>query len=232
MRQTAKRKGLGRWALRALGFALFCAVAGFPIFVAQLERYDTGAPRADAIVVLTGGDVRLEKGLALLEQSVAQRLLISGVFQDTRRADLVAQSPGSQSYFECCVDLGRSAPNTLGNAAETAAWVHARGFRSLIVVTAAYHMPRSLIEMRAQMPGITLYPKPVHPETITMDRWWTDRRSAYVLANEYLKFLAAHGRIAVFDLVGLRHDALAEAPVIEEAPGRRMAEPAAAAQAR
>ena len=54
--------------------------------------------------------------------------------------------------FDCCVDLGFTAANTLGNARETAEWARAKGYSALILVTADYHMPRARLELRAAMP--------------------------------------------------------------------------------
>ncbi|MBI3452025.1 MAG: YdcF family protein, partial [Rhodospirillales bacterium] len=68
--------------------------------------------------------------------------------------------------FDCCADLGRTAANTHGNAAETAAWVRGHHYRRLVIVTASYHMPRALREFAAEMPGVMLQPYPVEPDGI------------------------------------------------------------------
>lgn len=121
----------------------------------------------DGIVVLTGGALRLDEAAILLTQGRAKRLLISGVSTDTLPEDIRSRLPGLPlELFQCCVDLGYQARNTIGNADEAAAWAVARDMRTLRVVTAAYHMPRSLIELRRTLPQVELVPHPVFPERV------------------------------------------------------------------
>ena len=105
------------------------------------------------IVALTGGDERLDAAVSLLENRSGQRLLISGVHPTTTKQELKLLSHGGRR-FDCCADLGYAAENTHGNAEEAARWARAHRFKSLIVVTARYHMPRSLTEFQAAMPGV------------------------------------------------------------------------------
>ena len=101
--------------------------------------------RAEGIVALTGGsNRRLQAGMALLQAGRGQRLLISGVNRRTTREEVRwAARAVAGPLYECCVDLGFEAIDTLGNARETAEWARARGYDRLILVTADYHMPRS-----------------------------------------------------------------------------------------
>ena len=69
-----------------------------------------------------------------------------------------------QTLFNCCVDLGKAALNTEGNAEETADWANVYGFASIVLVTADYHMPRSLILFRKAMPGVHIVAHPVSGE--------------------------------------------------------------------
>jgi uncharacterized SAM-binding protein YcdF (DUF218 family) len=106
--------------------------------------------------------------------------------------------------FDCCADLGFAATDTRGNAEEAAHWAREHNYRSLIVVTTSYHMPRSLAEFGAQMPGVKLLPFPVPPEERNPPAaWQTFRR----LHGEYAKFLASMARIAFQGLTGRTDDA-------------------------
>jgi uncharacterized SAM-binding protein YcdF (DUF218 family) len=152
-------------------------------------------PQADAIVALTGGSViRLEAAEALLEEGLGQRLLISGVNRETTRKQVRAtlitgeQASGGRT-FDCCVDLGFQAENTLGNARETAPWVARHHDHTLIVVTADYHMPRALLELKAAMPGVVLYPFPVATEAVDARRWWASPDQARRMVLEYCKYV-------------------------------------------
>ena len=107
---------------------------------------------ADGIVVLTGGSSRVSDAMELLAAGYGKRLLISGVHPTNAASDISRSLPDNQSLLRCCVDLDRSAVNTRSNAAQTRRWVHERGFKSLIVVTSNYHMPRAVVELSHAMP--------------------------------------------------------------------------------
>ena len=100
---------------------------------------------ADGIVVLTGGADRINAAIALLQRGQAKRLLITGVHPEIVPADLSGVTIGTRTLFECCVDLGREARNTRGNAIEAAKWANAHNYHRLIIVTANYHTPRALL---------------------------------------------------------------------------------------
>ncbi len=149
--------------------------------------------RADAIVALTGPSAAVR----LLEQDKGQRVLISGVNREVRRQELRALTPGSTRLFNCCVDLGFEAEDTVGNAQEIAAWTRAKGYRSLIVVTSDYHMPRSLVEIRGQLPGVKLTPYAISTPSLDNVRWWRAAVTARRMTLEYMKYLAVLGREGV-----------------------------------
>jgi uncharacterized SAM-binding protein YcdF (DUF218 family) len=159
--------------------------------------------KADAIVVLTGASsLRIEAAVELLEQGLGQRLLISGVNREATRAQVREATSSAGRAFDCCVDLGFQAENTLGNAHETEAWAHAHHYHSLIVVTADYHMPRAILELHAALPAVMLTPYPVATQTLDTHHWWATRESARRMTVEYCKYLAVLARNT---LSSLRH---------------------------
>jgi uncharacterized SAM-binding protein YcdF (DUF218 family) len=168
---------------------------------ADRVRGFTPAPepaRADAIVALTGPSAeRVNAAIRLLEQDKGQRVLISGVNREVRRQELRALTPGSNRLFNCCVDLGFEAEDTVGNAQEIAAWAEAKGYDSLIVVTSDYHMPRALTEIRAAAPGVELTPYAVETPSLDNSRWWKAAVTARRMTLEYMKYLAALARATV-----------------------------------
>lgn len=187
-----------RFVIAFAGSVLALAVFGFVLFAnAVMREPEVKDVRADGIVVLTGGQVRIAEAARLLEDGRGQRLLISGVNQKIGRSSLIKISGLDEKIFACCVDLGYAALNTVGNAEETRRWAEALGYQRLIVVTASYHMPRSLAELARAMPGIELVPHPVAPEGLRRKVWWLDATAARLLASEYLKFLPAALRLAV-----------------------------------
>lgn len=175
-------------ALRVLAFLVVAGVlVGFLVFAVRIATYDTpdGDRRADAIVVLTGDVGRTAAALDLLRSGQAPRLLISGVDPSATSADIQRHSGVSDAELECCVILGRDATDTIGNAREAGALVRENGYRSLIVVTSDYHLPRSLLEMHALMPGVELIPYPVRTTPP-----WRDLGATRLWLQEYAKLTA------------------------------------------
>jgi uncharacterized SAM-binding protein YcdF (DUF218 family) len=179
-----------RWTgLAALGIAALGA-AGFLAFLAALPKHDPAeSVRTDAIVVLTGGQARIAEGMRLFRADMAERVLISGVHDDVDLRTLLDAHGVPPGDAECCVDLGHAARSTRGNARETAAWLRKHGYTSARLVTADYHMPRSLRVFRRHVDGIRLIPHPVEPPRVRDDPWWRSAKTARLLAREYGKYL-------------------------------------------
>ncbi|AHB47587.1 hypothetical protein W911_02845 [Hyphomicrobium nitrativorans NL23] len=189
---------LRRFLIGSLGGAVALVAFGFVLFANAVTREpELQNVSADGIVVLTGGQTRISEAARLLEDGRGKRLLISGVNPKAGRPSLMRISGLGEDIFSCCVDLGYAALNTVGNAAETQRWAEAFGYDRLIVVTAAYHMPRSLAELARAMPNVELVPHPVAPEGIRRKVWWLDAAATRLLAAEYAKFLPAAARLVV-----------------------------------
>jgi uncharacterized SAM-binding protein YcdF (DUF218 family) len=194
---------LKRFTIATTALAACLLAFGFIIFaVTAMKAGGDPQQRADGIVVLTGGNARIAAAAKLLRQGNAGRLLISGVNKSTRKKDLMRISDLPSQTFDCCVDVGYRALNTVGNANETKAWVQEKGFKRLIVVTSSYHMPRSLVELKRVLPETELIPHAVFPKSLARERWWLDRTTMRVLVSEYLKFLPAAARYAASRVVG------------------------------
>ena len=191
------------WLVRIAVIAAFVWTVGFLQYVYTLpDSPPDPLPNADGIVALTGGGERVVAAMALLNGNKASRLLISGVHPDTTREDLKKRIADPGNKFDCCVDLDRAARNTAGNAIETARWVRKNGYRRVILVTAQYHMPRSLIELKRELPDVTLFAYPVYPDQMHARDWWRDLGTARLLGGEYVKYLVARLRIAIAERLG------------------------------
>ena len=133
--------------LYLLGYALFAVLLPSP----------AGDRKTDAIVVLTGGAGRIERGLDLMKRERAKRMLISGVARTVRPVELAERHQADELLFECCIDLGREAVDTRSNAEETARWLKENRFGTLRLVTTDWHMPRARFELsRALGEGFTV----------------------------------------------------------------------------
>lgn len=191
---------MNRFSLFVLITCLLAAALlalSFLSFAREVEalRPPQPVPEADAIVALTGGSLdRLRVGVELLEAGRGKRLLISGVNPAATDRDISALLKLAPERLQCCVDLGRSATDTIGNGAETAAWARKHEFRRILLVTEDYHMQRSLIELRLAMPEATFVPYPVASGLSEPSEWQDNPAQAGRLATEYGKLLAARMR--------------------------------------
>ncbi len=147
--------------------------------------------KTDAIVVLTGGSGRLNAGLTLLSAARAKKLFVSGVYRGVDVQTLLEISRRDPEGLACCIVLGYAAGSTAGNAEETAAWLAAEKYASVRLVTASYHMPRSLLEFRHAMPGMTIIPHPVFPPRFKREQWWLWPGTARLILAEFHKYIGA-----------------------------------------
>ena len=188
---------LRRTRVRFGGAVVGGLIAGVVLWVAGVVWFSQQIPRrvedrltvTDAIVVLTGGAGRLSTGLELLADGRARKLFVSGVHRGVDEAEILSMSSQAPEKLECCVELGHSAVDTAGNARETARWMATEEFRSLRLVTASYHMPRSLAEFRRAMAEVALVPHPVFPDHVHIETWWRSPGTAVLIASEFTKYL-------------------------------------------
>ncbi|HEX4196010.1 MAG TPA: YdcF family protein [Caulobacteraceae bacterium] len=168
-------------------------------------RVDQSTPaadpaRADGVVALTGSNARISAAMKLLEDGKATRLLVSGVNPQASRADIRGVAKATRRYYDCCVDLGFQATDTVGNARETANWAKEKGFRSLIVVTSDFHMPRAMLELHEALPDAKLTPYPVKTDDLDSGHWWKSGAGARQMIVEYCKYLVILAREAFLSL--------------------------------
>lgn len=158
----------------------------------DVSNTDPALEATDAIVVLTGGSERVRTGLELLKQGRGKKLFISGVHPGLTLERVLGNFEIDPALRQCCIVLGHAAESTEGNAEETQTWFALEQFHSLRLVTANYHMPRSLLLFQKFLPGTVIIPHPITPESVILDDWWTHAGTANLLINEYNKFLFAH----------------------------------------
>lgn len=165
-------------------------VFAFVLFLWQINTYrQVVLSKPDAIVVLTGGSNRIEEGLELMKTYGCQNLFISGVNRDVSRHDILGMIQKNTNVRECDLELGYTARNTHENAQEVISWLKKMDYKSFVLVTAHYHLPRSLLEFKAIAPELDIIPYAVYPNTENkMDSDSTKKRIWLVL-KEFHKYL-------------------------------------------
>ncbi|MGE7369692.1 YdcF family protein [Neorhizobium sp. NPDC001467] len=209
----SRRSPLRRFARRVIfaGLALIAVFCGgflwFANEVTSLKAPDSA--RADAIVVLTGGYQRIDQAVGLLRDGAGRRLLISGAHPSATPSQIRKTTQVSADLFACCVDIGYDAIDTIGNANEIIRWIHDHAYRSVLVVTNNYHMPRSLHELRQRDAQTTFIPYPVINADLARKAWFTDPDALRIMLGEYGKMAAAMMRdwAGMSQGSGLRTDA-------------------------
>ncbi len=166
---------------------------GLPI-LSMLDGDEIVHSDLNAIIVLTGGQSRLDAAMDLLASGKGERLLISGVHPSASRRQLQVAMGGDKRLFSCCVDIDRAALDTIGNAEESAKWVESHAYGTIILVTNNYHMPRSLLEMGRLLRNAKLEPYPVVNANLENGGWLTKPEALRVLFTEYNKYLLALAR--------------------------------------
>jgi uncharacterized SAM-binding protein YcdF (DUF218 family) len=201
---AGRRRRRMQWLCAAPLTAFAALAGGFLWFAFTIAREEGRLDRAaDGIVALTGGASRISDAVDLLASGRGRRLLITGVGPSTNAAELMRLAPHHQRWFGCCIDLDYSAANTAGNAVEAGRWARERGFRSLVVVTSGYHMPRAMLEIRHRLPDVTLIPFPVVSGQVRGEPWWRHPGNTKVVVFEYIKYLVAMARIRLEPVIAV-----------------------------
>ena len=166
----------------------------------------------EALIVLTGGTERVAAAVDLMKQEKAEKLLISGV---NKKVDWVLLAQTINELPEQLADkitLGQVACNTRQNALESKDWLERNKFRSVRLVTASYHMPRSMSEFKDVMPDITIIPHPIFPQTVKHNEWWKWPGTFALISSEYMKFLI----VAVKHIFPFAHESFNAETVCEQ----------------
>lgn len=136
---------------RLCAILLLAWLLGLMAFAVILPR-PAGDQRTDAVVVLTGGAGRVDRGIRVLREGWARQLFVSGVDREVKPHEFAAQYKVRSALMACCVTLGFEATDTRSNASEMAAWIVSQHIRSVRVVTSDWHMRRSVMELRRAAP--------------------------------------------------------------------------------
>jgi len=132
--------------IRLLAIPAIIWALGFALFVLLLPK-PASDQMTDAIVVVTGGPGRIQRGISLLEAGKAKRMLISGVDRQVKQHELALEYEVPILLFRTRIDLGNESVDTRSNAIEASEWLNNRHYKSVRLVTTDWHMPRARFEL-------------------------------------------------------------------------------------
>lgn len=181
---------------RFVSVVLTVWIASIGLYVLQINSYGQKlSQKPDAIVVLTGGSNRIEEGLDIMSNHGCHNLFISGVNRDVSRHDILGRIQKNTNVASCDLELGYTARNTHENAQEVIAWLNKKNYKSMVLVTSHYHLPRSLLEFRAIAPDIAIYPYAVYPDMSQKTYMESAVSRSWIVIKEFHKYLSAWIRI-------------------------------------
>ena len=180
-------------ALLVLLVVLGLALASFQKFVLTLPNDETNLPAPiDGLVVATGGQLRIQKGVELLAGGKADRMLISGVGKGITKELLkenLAISNHQAHFFDCCVEIEFAATDTNGNAQATFEWMQKHALDDILLVSANYHLPRAELIFKQYLPENSVYFQAVNPPDLKLSAWHSNWQTTRLLLKEYLKYI-------------------------------------------
>ena len=180
-------------ALLGILMLLGLALASFQQFVLTLPNADTKITQPiDGLVVATGGQLRIQRGVELLAGGKADRMLISGVGKGITKELLkenLALSSHQAKFYDCCVEIEFTAADTNGNAEATFEWMQKHGLEDILLVSANYHLPRAEIIFKQYLPENSVYFQAVNPPDLKLSAWYASWQTTKLLLKEYLKYL-------------------------------------------
>lgn len=148
---------------------------------------------ADAIVVLGGSPERLPAAIDLFHEGIAPELWYTGAREDS----LDPAGNEARLAYKTTQEMGIPAEaitllttvSTWEDAQKIAATAHARGTRSILVVTDWYHGRRSLcaIYHHLQDDTVQVYYQPVETPGFGPDNWWVSTGGSKIVTTELYK---------------------------------------------
>ena len=187
---------LSFWLLLLLLGFLFFGFAKFSYVISQTKMVED-EKKFDAIVALTGGRERIRTAVTMLEKGLAKKLFISGVNKNVNLEEILKQMNIPHNEIHNRIFIGYEAKNTKENALETSKWVLENKFNDIVLVTSAYHMPRSYLELKRKLPQTNIYKYPVFSENINHDKWWKWSGATSLIVMEYLKYIAVKAQYLI-----------------------------------
>lgn len=168
-----------KWFLSLLLLLLVLLGVGYGHFLRMIPEPATAIEDVDGIVIFTGGKQRIGTGAQLVAKGFRGPVLVTGVYPGLSVPELF-EPLGLQGEQFSQIDLDYEALATTDNVKETRAWARKYNLERILLVTSAYHVPRSLLlfEKLAPRLQVVVYPVP------------SQEGKVRIFLLEYTKYLA------------------------------------------
>lgn len=156
---------------------------------------ETQCDKADAIVVVSGGDTeaRTAAGISLYKNGWADYLVLSGAAYDksgpSNAAAMKLQAEDAGVPAEAIL-IDEDAVNTQQNAENTQSIFEENKFEDVILVTSGYHQRRASLEFNKGAETVTIRNYPVLSDDDWSWYWWVTPRGWWLAGGEVVKIIA------------------------------------------
>ncbi len=143
--------------------------------------------KADLIAVFMGDAGRAEYGYKLANSGLTKHLTFSPAKSENLR---LMENQFGELDHDISLIIEEKARTTFENVLYLKKIANDKGFKSIILVTSFYHMPRSYLLLRTMLYGsdIKIIPITVPKKEISDDYWFQETNSRKLIANELIKF--------------------------------------------
>jgi uncharacterized SAM-binding protein YcdF (DUF218 family) len=145
---------------------------------------------ANVIIVLSGGQGRVEKAVELYKAGYAPYIILSNAKEITSRSGDMVQTALALGIPQDVIYIENMAESTYQNAEFTLPLMKEHNFKSAIVVSSDFHMRRvKLIFNRVYKKSDIELTYVGSDSGYNAKRWWSDRKSRETTFNEYVKMI-------------------------------------------
>lgn len=170
--------------IRNMFIAVMLLVLFFLLFAGRFLVIDEEPKKVDTIVVLSGGDGRLEKAIELYESGYASNLIVSNGLADDLWENAVRLLPTSSIILE------KEADSTYESAVYVKKLMNKYKFNSAILVSSDFHMRRVKYNFHRVYKGSNHELIYVASDTSFNPKvWWMNKRSFGNTISEYVKIV-------------------------------------------
>lgn len=168
---------------------IFTFFGGFVIFLGEVHTASRSVPvRADTIVVFSGDPRRIRAATKLLKEGFGNNLLIVG--QDNTE-EISKIRLENRSLFICCVTVDNKSRNTAEDAMLASNIIQQKGWKSVLLVTSFFHVPRAKEELSTILPETNIETYGINDEFYKIEDIIFDTKVCSAFLSQYILYVAS-----------------------------------------